>query len=54
VPGKRLTLFSPRLAGHGSLPTDYIFMFHVVYGDDENTLIIEDCGCSRITRPAGP
>jgi hypothetical protein len=52
--GERLNIFSPRLAAHGDPPADYVFMFHVVYAEDENTLTVLDCGYSKITRPTGP
>jgi hypothetical protein len=49
--GERLNLFSPRLPASGEPPVDYIFMFHVLYGDDEATLNVVDCGYLKVNRP---
>lgn len=41
---ERLNLFSFSLPDPADANRKYLFMFHVVYGDDEKTLIVVECG----------
>ena len=42
--GERLNLYSPSVWSSDQPHVNYLFMFHVVYGDDEASLNIVDCG----------
>jgi hypothetical protein len=46
--GERLNLFSFRLPDTATLGAFHVFMFHMIYTDDETALIVMQCGYQHV------